>query len=134
MSKAPPDFSYIKPEHRAIDGRLVNWARCVRAYPLSRTHPMFSQYRSSEQWAELSASIPADQVDGLVIERAVAQIDNDPREALRWFYVYGGSPNKAAKYIKCSAHGLAELLHQGRDLLQKCTSSRNELALAHHMS
>lgn len=118
MSRNPVDFSYIKPEHKAVDERLHNWARCVRDTPPSKTHPMFSQYRSPEHWGDGHASVPIDTIDGRKVETLVSRLAAGPRVAIRWWYVFGYPPYRVAKAQGVTLTELADLVHSGRELLR----------------
>ena len=78
---------------------------------------MFRQYRSSDQWAQPSVSMPVDQRDAARINKAWQQLPAKHRAAVAWHYVTPGSPNKACKRVGCTMEDLARLVVDGRQML-----------------
>lgn len=114
------DYCHVKPEHEAIHQRLENWARWLRPRLSGwHTHPMWRNSRTSRQW-EVSPDIsaPVNALDALAIERTVAQMPVKHRDALRWWYVYRRDPVAMARNLGVTKQGLADLVGDGRAMLQ----------------
>lgn len=106
---------------RAIDRRLSNWAAVVRGSGRGGCSPMWRMARSSDARSRgtyaAAVHVPADAADGWLIERQVAAMARRwPQHAgvLRWYYVHGGAPEKAARLLECAAHELVALLRSAR--------------------
>ena len=117
MSRNPVDFSYIKPEHRQIDGRLHNWARWVRPDNMQYSSPMFARHKSSERWETICRN-PPDLLDAQDVEHLVAGLKKKPRAAIRWWYVFGTPSWRVAKAQGLTQCELADLVHVGREMLR----------------
>ena len=112
------DFSRIPTRHDAINLRLEQWAKWVSVHPQPwKVQPMFRQYRSSDQWATPSASMPVDQRDAAKINKGWQQLPGNHRAAIRWHYISPGSPAKACKGIGCTMADLARFVVDGRAML-----------------
>lgn len=112
------DFSRVEDKHRAIHDRLVNWARWCRATGGNRgLHPMFRGYKSPQHWEAIDIPTQVDSLDAVKLEKAVAQLPEKHRFAVRWCYVYGTSPTKACQQAATSKEGLADLIRNGRQML-----------------
>lgn len=110
------DFHFVPPHQKAMDARLVNWARYVRDKPVSWTQPMFRGYRSSEVWVH-EATVPVDSLDGHKIEKAVSALPEKPRAAVRWAYIYRAHPRRMCRLLAVTEQGLADLIELGRQML-----------------
>lgn len=111
------DFHFV-PDHQVkIHERLQNWARAQRNSTGSATAPMFRQYRSSDQWAQPSVSMPVDQRDAAKINKAWQMLPEKHRAATAWHYVTPGSPAKACKGIGCTMAELAQFVVDARSML-----------------
>ncbi len=111
------DFHFV-PDHQVkIHERLLNWARAQRNSTGNATAPMFRQYRSSDQWAQPSVSMPVDQRDAARINKGWQQLPKKHRASLAWFYVSPGSPIKACREIACTMEDLARLVVDGRQMM-----------------
>lgn len=117
MMREAVDFHFVPKHQETMHCRLINWARAQRNSTGSATAPMFRQYRSSDQWATPSASMPVDQRDAARINKAWQQLPEKHRAATAWFYVTPGSPNKACKAIGCTMADLARFVVDGRQML-----------------
>lgn len=114
------DFSALDGQE-AIHARLINWARYVRDHP----HPLPVQpmFRNAKTPRTLDIDRymppPVDQLDGLLIEKAIRQLPEKNRDALRWAYVFPYLfPMKMAKRLGLSVPGLGKALRDGRIMLK----------------
>lgn len=124
MKRDEIDFHAVAWEHRAIDERLTAWARWVKGGRRlgGACAPMFRLYRASSARSiePVSAPILPDEQAALVMERAVRELPEGPREAVRWAYVSPYvSPGKVARYLGVPMADLPALVHEGRELLSK---------------
>jgi DNA-directed RNA polymerase specialized sigma24 family protein len=114
------DFFLIAPQHEAVDERLRAWAAWVRVRPHGwQVAPMFRQYRSNAwQWErpELKASVNIP--DAVEMEKAVSQLPEKHREAIRFAYVWCGSPIRVCRALGVTKQGLLDLIHAGRAMLK----------------
>ena len=113
------DFFVIDPRHLAIHARLLNWARYVdpkrMGWPM---HVMWRQGRSNgRQWHEPVINVPVNTLDGNDLEIAVRKLPPPHMEAVRWWYVYRTTPNKARRNLGVTDEGLFRLVHEGRGML-----------------
>jgi len=116
------DLFVVLPHHMTIHDRLGNWARYVRdSRPGGAVAPMFRSYRSSEVWAQ-EVRTPVDALDGHKMEKAVAQLPEKHRDAIRWHYVYVWiQPGKVQRHLAVTRSGLVDLIHDGRSMLTNRT-------------
>lgn len=121
MKREDCDLYAVHRHHQEIHDRCLNWARYVHVNGKFRvwgTQPMFHGYRSSEVWAEEGPRTPVDQLDGHAVEKAVSQLPEKNRDAIRWNYVYVWiQPGKVQRYLAVTRSGLADLIHDGRSML-----------------
>lgn len=117
MMREAVDFHFVPQHQEAMHMRLVNWARAQRNSTGSDTAPMFRQYRSSDQWATPSASMPVDQRDAARINKGWQQLPAKHRASIKWHYISPGSPTKACKAIGCTMADLARLVVDSRSML-----------------
>ena len=117
MIKQTIDFDRVSYAHEPIHGRLMNWARWVRPRPNSWVHPMWRGFRPSEVWTGATASIPLNPLDAQAIEKGVSALPEAHRFSVRWCYVYGGQPRKAAREVGETMEGLAALIVAARCML-----------------
>lgn len=112
------DYTLVATEHAAIHERLQNWARWCKA---GRTgwamHPMWRHLVEKEQKENPVVSIPVDTLDAHFVEKAVFQLPEKHRQAVRWSYVFRGNPVGACRLIAVSKERLAELVSEGRSML-----------------
>lgn len=113
------DFFIVEDHQLAMHGRLENWARCVSVRWVSGAqHPMWAKSRSNaRQWHSPDLLEPTDALDGHKIEKAVAQLPHQHRDALRWNYVFRGGPLHAARKLGVTKDGLLKLVRDGRQML-----------------
>ncbi len=117
MMREAVDFHFVPEHQETMHCRLLNWARAQRNSTGSATAPMFRQYRSSDQWATPSASMPVDQRDAARINKGWQQLPMNHRAAIRWHYISPGSPTKACKAIGCTMADLARFVVDGRQMM-----------------
>lgn len=110
------DFHHVPPHQKAMDERLINWARYVRDRPVMWTQPMFRGYKSSEVWLH-EAVVPVDQLDGHRLEKAVSALPEKHRAAVRWAYIYRAHPRRMCRLLACTEQGLADLIVDGRQMV-----------------
>lgn len=111
------DFARVEPHQTAIHDRLRNWARWVVVRPQSRVHPMFRYYRPAQHWEPKEFRETCDILDAAAMEKIVYKLPEWHREAIRWWYVYGGPPSRACKALGLSYDGLYRHLRDGRQML-----------------
>ena len=118
------DFHAVKPAHEAVHAELQNWAAWCE--PRRRgglgCAPMFRLYRPPP---EFSGHEPTRQVDALAAVSAQQKFIGLPekhRHALAWAYVYPWvPPGKAQRLLALTRQGLADLVHDGRQMLANRT-------------
>lgn len=111
------DFNAVPFRQEHIHERLVNWARWVRPRRSSWVHPMWRGFKASEVWAETRVSVPLDPLDAQAVEKAVSGLPDAHRFSVRWCYVYGGNPRRAAREVGETLEGLAALISAARAML-----------------
>ena len=114
------DYNHVPERHTAIHARLENWARWVRVRPHGwQTAPMFRMYQSrARQWEAPVIQNPVDTLDAVLMEKAVSALPEKHRAAIRWSYVHAGNPVAMARALAVSKQGLADLVGDGRTMLQ----------------
>lgn len=118
LRKAFVDFNHVEEKHKDIHDRLVNWARWCRATSGGRgVHPMFKWCKSPQHWEAVDLPPQVDPLDAVKLEKAVAQLPEKHRFAVRWCYVHGDSPKRACQQVGESREGLYELIREGRQML-----------------
>jgi DNA-directed RNA polymerase specialized sigma24 family protein len=119
MKRDAIDFFAVHDRHLEIHARLEAWGRWVRVRPQGwQTQPIFMQYRSkSWQWERPTLRAEPNLLETVAMEKAVAQLPQKHRDALRWSYVFGGGPVAMARRLGVSKEGLMELIHAGRTML-----------------
>lgn len=121
------DLTYVPPDQRVIDLRLVNWSRWAYVHGARFVQPMFRLYRPAENEAEghsHSAPAPIDAKDALIVERAVVKLPEKHRNAVIWAYRSRRSPKEACQIIGVSKPDLAHLIGAGRQMLCNTLDSR----------
>src|SRR5512146_2435930 len=111
------DFHEVRPEHAEVHARLENWARWCRNRPGLSVHPMFRGAKSGQDWEPVTVTTRVDTLDAQRIEKAVAGLPHRQQVALRWCYVFRTAPRKMAAGLGESLAGLADLVHEGRQML-----------------
>ena len=114
------DYNYVQDRHQVIHERLENWRRWVIVRPNGwQTAPMFRMYQSkARQWHAPVIQTPVDTLDAVLVEKAVAALPEKHRAAVRWSYVHCGNPVAMARALAVSKQGLADLVGDGRTMLQ----------------
>lgn len=116
------DFFVVRDDHIGIHARLEAWAQWVKVRPHGwQVSPMFRQYKA-DSWhgrekrrePRIAVNIP----QAVEMERAVSGLPEKHRTAIRFAYVCNASPRLTARDLGVSLHGLADLIHQGRTMLQ----------------
>jgi DNA-directed RNA polymerase specialized sigma24 family protein len=113
------DFHLVADQHLAINERLESWARWVKVRPHGwQCSPMFRQYRSKAfQWHAPEIRPVTNIPEAVEMEKAVSLLPEKHREAIRFAYVWCGSPVAMARRLGVSKQGLLELIHAGRTML-----------------
>lgn len=113
------DFFYVKPAHRKMHDRLVNWACWAHSPQWGRVQPMFRLYRSDEHWEGQSAARVVDAIDAQKVQKGVGLLPEPHRKAIGWNYITRSNPRAAIKKLNLgvSVQGLALLVHDGRLML-----------------
>lgn len=111
------DFNAVPFRQEHIHERLVNWARWVRPRRSSWVHPMWRGFKPSEVWAGTAVSIPINTLDAQAVEKAISGLPDAHRFSVRWCYVYGGNPRRAAREVGETLEGLAALISAARAML-----------------
>lgn len=113
------DFNHVPDHHKAIHERLENWRRWVTVRPHGwQTAPMFRMYQSkARQWEAPVIQRPINTIDAMLMEKAIFQLPEKNRDAIRWNYVYCGNPVAMAQRLGVSKQGLALLVDVGRTML-----------------
>lgn len=114
------DFNRVEDKHLDIHRRLNNWSSWVRVRPQSgwTSSIIWRQVRSNAwQWHPPEYRETCDMLDAQALEKAVAHLPAPHRDALRWCYVYGGSPARMAAHLGLSKDGLALMVRDGRQML-----------------
>lgn len=120
VTETTVDYNYVPERHAAIHERLENWRRWVIVRPNGwQVAPMFRMYQSkARQWHAPVIQTPVDTLDAVLVEKAVAALPEKHRAAVRWSYVHCGNPVAMARALAVSKQGLADLVGDGRTMLQ----------------
>ncbi|VTU37081.1 hypothetical protein [Variovorax sp. PBL-E5] len=117
---APIDFHVVPWHQRDIDDRLRNWAAWCNGSSAPSSAPMFRMAppptRARAAYGSLTVP-PVDRADAVKIASAVTALPGRNSAAIHWAYCKPVSPNKACRAIGTSMEGLAQLLHDGRQML-----------------
>lgn len=117
------NYDHIPEGQEEIHERLMNWARWIRSGTGGwACHPMWKQCVAKEiedlrakRGVESVAPIRID--EAVATERAVAQLPDKHRKAVRWCYVFKHNPLAACKAIAVTKEELARLVDDGRQML-----------------
>lgn len=114
------DFFLVDDRHLEVHARLESWARWVRVRPQGwQVAPMFRQYRSKAfQWHTPELKPQTNIPEAVEMEKAVSLLPEKHREAIRFCYVFTGSPVAVARRLGVSKQGLMDLIAQGRTMLK----------------
>ena len=127
MTKTFIDFNHVEPNHHLIDADLQNWALWVRVSHRSpwTASPMFRQCRSNAwQWHTPEYRENCDLLAAQAMEKAVSKLPERHRAAVRWRYVFKGSPRKMANALGLTLDGLAKHARDGVQMLCNATGAR----------
>lgn len=113
------DYFAVADNHLAIHQRLESWARWVRVRPHGwQVAPMFRQYRSKAfQWHTPELREQVNIPEAVEMEKAVSLLPEKHRMAIRFAYVFCGSPGRVCRDLGVSKQGLFDLIGQGRSML-----------------
>lgn len=120
MQREHVDFFLVEDRHLEVHARLEAWARWVRVRPHGwQVAPMFRQYRSKAwQWERPEPKAAVNVPEAVEMEKAVSQLPEKHREAIRWCYVFTGHPAAVSRNLGVSRQGLLDLIHAGRSMLK----------------
>lgn len=108
----------VPEEQRATDLALANWAAWLKPSGYrAESSPMFAQAQSTARARSqytVTARITADAPSARAMEEAVRGLPPQHRAVLKWFYVTGGSPHKAARLIEIDPQFLVPMLRDAR--------------------
>ena len=121
--RAYVDFSRPPADCECVEDRLINWARwCMPGRAGASVHPMWRQFRPAQHWEAQAAAVPVDAVDAQACERTIyLGCEMRARFALRWCYVYRGSPRNMASRLETDLAGLLDLVNAGRRTVANST-------------
>jgi DNA-directed RNA polymerase specialized sigma24 family protein len=113
------DYFIVPDGQLAIHERLEQWARWVKVRPHGwQVAPMFRQYRSKAwQWERPEPRPTVNIQEAVEMEKAVSLLPEKHREAVRWCYVFSGSPVAMARRLGVNKQGLLDLINVGRAML-----------------
>lgn len=113
------DFFLVSDAQLGVHARLEQWARWVRVRPHGwQVTPMFRQYRSKAwQWERPEPRASINLQEAVAMEKAVSQLPEKHRDAIRWCYVFGGGPGAMARHLAVTKQGLLDLIQSGRTML-----------------
>lgn len=118
MRRDEIDFFVIEPHQQAMHDRLENWARWVIPRHQSWVNPMFRFSKSnSRQWHPVEIRLAIDPKDAALMEKSVIALPPKHREAVRWCYVYQGSPRKQCARLGVTEAALDAMVRDGRQML-----------------
>lgn len=118
MKRDLPDFFLIEPRQLEIHKRLENWARYVQVRGSHWQAPIWKLGRSNgRQWHEPLIKDHIDTLDGHAVEKAVGQLPQPHRDALRWSYVTRNGPSRIKRVLGVNDDGLMRLIKDGRAML-----------------
>lgn len=112
------DFHAVHDKHAKIHDRLLNWARWANGRAGKETAPMFRLYQSSARVrAEVDAPLQVNRLDAVAVAKGVAALPEAHRGAINWCYLRPVNPSKACRELGTTMGGLAQLLHDARQIL-----------------
>ena len=81
--------------------------------------PMWANYKPERDNGHAAeAHIPIDTIDGHNMEKAVFELPEKHRAAIRWHYCFFYiSPGKTQRALGVTRSGLMDLIHDGRSML-----------------
>lgn len=112
------DFHLVPHEQLVMHGRLLNWARYVKHKFPVHIAPIWRLGKSNaRQWEAPEPEVPVDTLDGHAIEKAVCQLPEKHRMALKWHYVLRTDPAHARKILGLTNDGLQRHVNDARTML-----------------
>ena len=114
---ADVDFHEVKPQHMQIHERLEHWARWANGRPKQNASPVFRGYRDRSYQNELPAPVVVRPLDAMLVGKGVGLLPSAHRDALLWCYLKPVHPRSKASELGTTLQGLAQLLHDGRQML-----------------
>jgi DNA-directed RNA polymerase specialized sigma24 family protein len=115
----PVDFHAVDQIHEVIHKRLENWARYVHVHGARWQASIWRMGKSNgRQWHPPELRPDVDTLDGHRLEKAIADLPQKHREAIRWSYYYKDSPARKARELAVSYEGLMTLVRNGRSMLK----------------
>jgi hypothetical protein len=108
----------VPEAQREIDVALANWAAWLR--PSGGRAEVSAMFRQAQSTARaraqytVAARITADAQSARAMEEAVRRLPSECHAVLKWFYVTGGSPYKAARLIGIQPEFLVSSLRNAR--------------------
>lgn len=118
LMKVKVDFHHVDEHQRDMDARLVNWAQWVKPRSPSWVSPMFRQARSNAwQWHAPEHRQTCNILDAQAMEKAVCQLPEKHRTAIRWHYVYPVPPHKVQRALGVTEMALYQLVRDARQML-----------------
>lgn len=114
------DYFLVHENHLEVHAKLESWARWVRVRPHGwQIAPMFRQYRSKAwQWERPEPRPSMNIPEAVEMEKAVSLLPEKHRTALRFAYVFCGSPTRVCRDLAVTKQGLMDLIHGGRAMLK----------------
>lgn len=114
------DFNIIDPQHEKVHERLMNWARWVKVRPELgwKMAPFWRLVKWGNRGEEV-VKVSYDLQDAEATEKAVRDLPEPNRTAIRWWYVKASNPKEAARTMGLSLSGLSEVVSQTRGLLSR---------------
>jgi hypothetical protein len=115
------DLHTVRPEHIAIHERAMNWARYVKDGRGNwGIQPMFKHYRPErDNGHAVEIRYFVDTLDGHKLEKAVGQLPEKHRDAIRWHYCFSFiNPGRVQRELGVTRMGLADLIHDARSMLK----------------
>lgn len=119
MMRQYVDFAHIPVHQIDMHVRLEGWAQWVRPNkPVWKMQPMWRYFRSGwRQWYVPDLHVPISTLEASETEKAISQLPENERNALRWYYVYRTHPARMARELGATQMALAEYVIRGRTML-----------------
>lgn len=112
------DFHLVHDHHQEIHARLLNWARWANGRPVRHTAPMFRMYQSAAKVrSDREAPIQINKLDAMAMQKGVSSLPLAHMWATNWCYLKPVNPGKACRELGTTMGGLAQLLHDARQML-----------------
>lgn len=112
----------IPPEQRWVDVLLDNWRAWSRTSRRSRTTaPMWRMAQAQVDASRYRRPVEPREVEA--VEQAIRTLPPMHRQAMRWFYLQGGSPFAACRSIGCSKRDLVTIVRDARGRIGQALSA-----------